>query len=292
MRPPAAMGATRIDGNACGAALEASLEARISALGSAPHLAVVIVGDDPASHVYVGAKERACARLGIRSTRIDLAATAAYSEVVATVQRLNADSDVNGILVQSPLPDGMDEIAITDLIDPNKDVDGFQAQNLGRLVQGDTSGLLPCTPAGVMHMLEWAGVELSGKRAVVIGRSRIVGMPQSLLLAQKGADATVTIAHSRTPDMADLCREADVLIAAVGRSNMVTADWVKPGATVIDVGVNRVDDDSEKGYHLTGDVHPDVGDVAGALSPVPGGVGPMTIAMLMANTVRATEMQR
>ena len=292
MRPPAAMGATRIDGNACGAALEASLEARISALGSAPHLAVVIVGDDPASHVYVGAKERACARLGIRSTRIDLAATADYSEVVATVQRLNADSDVNGILVQSPLPDGMDEIAITDLIDPNKDVDGFQAQNLGRLVQGDTSGLLPCTPAGVMHMLEWAGVELSGKRAVVIGRSRIVGMPQSLLLAQKGADATVTIAHSRTPDMADLCREADVLIAAVGRSNMVTADWVKPGATVIDVGVNRVDDDSERGYHLTGDVHPDVGDVAGALSPVPGGVGPMTIAMLMANTVRATEMQR
>ena len=292
MRPPAAMGATRIDGNACGAALEASLEARISALGSAPHLAVVIVGDDPASHVYVGAKERACARLGIRSTRIDLAATADFSEVVATVQRLNADSDVNGILVQSPLPDGMDEIAITDLIDPNKDVDGFQAQNLGRLVQGDTSGLLPCTPAGVMHMLEWAGVELSGKRAVVIGRSRIVGMPQSLLLAQKGADATVTIAHSRTPDMAELCREADVLIAAVGRSNMVTADWVKPGATVIDVGVNRVDDDSERGYHLTGDVHPDVGDVAGALSPVPGGVGPMTIAMLMANTVRATEMQR
>ena len=292
MRPPAAMGATRIDGNACGAALEASLEARISALGSAPHLAVVIVGDDPASHEYVGAKERACARLGIRSTRIDLAATADFSEVVATVQRLNADSDVNGILVQSPLPDGMDEIAITDLIDPNKDVDGFQAQNLGRLVQGDTSGLLPCTPAGVMHMLEWAGVELSGKRAVVIGRSRIVGMPQSLLLAQKGADATVTIAHSRTPDLAGLCREADVLIAAVGRSNMVTADWVKPGATVIDVGVNRVDDDSEKGYHLTGDVHPDVGDVAGALSPVPGGVGPMTIAMLMANTVRATEMQR
>ena len=292
MRPPAAMGATRIDGNACGAALEASLEARISALGSAPHLAVVIVGDDPASHVYVGAKERACARLGIRSTRIDLAATADFSEVVATVQRLNADSDVNGILVQSPLPDGMDEIAITDLIDPNKDVDGFQAQNLGRLVQGDTSGLLPCTPAGVMHMLEWAGVELSGKRAVVIGRSRIVGMPQSLLLAQKGADATVTIAHSRTPDMAELCREADVLIAAAGRSNMVTADWVKPGATVIDVGVNRVDDDSERGYHLTGDVHPDVGDVAGALSPVPGGVGPMTIAMLMANTVRATEMQR
>jgi methylenetetrahydrofolate dehydrogenase (NADP+)/methenyltetrahydrofolate cyclohydrolase len=285
------MGATRIDGNACGAAVEASLTERIAALSTPPHLAVVIVGDDPASHVYVGAKERACARLGIRSTRIDLSADADFSEVASTVKHLNADLDVNGILVQSPLPTGMDEIAITDLIDPVKDVDGFHAQNLGRLVQGDASGLLPCTPAGVMRMLEWSNIELSGKRAVVIGRSRIVGMPLSLLLAQKGADATVTIAHSRTQDMADLCREADVVIAAVGRSEMVTSDWVKPGATVIDVGVNRVDDDSDKGYHLTGDVHPDVAEVAGAISPVPGGVGPMTIAMLMANTVRAAEMQ-
>ena len=291
MRPPVTMGATRIEGNACGTAVEASLTERIAALPTPPHLAVVIVGDDPASHVYVGAKERACARLGIRSTRIDLPADADFSEVASTVKGLNADPDVNGILVQSPLPSGMDEIAITDLIDPVKDVDGFHAQNLGRLVQGDTSGLLPCTPAGVMRMLEWSNIELSGKRAVVIGRSRIVGMPLSLLLAQKGADATVTIAHSRTQDMADLCREADVIIAAVGRSEMVTADWIKPGATVIDVGVNRVDDDSDKGYHLTGDVHPDVADVAGAISPVPGGVGPMTIAMLMANTVRATEMQ-
>jgi len=291
MRPPATMGATRIDGNACGAAVEASLTERIAALSTPPHLAVVIVGDDPASHVYVGAKERACARLGIRSTRIDLSADADFSEVASTVKHLNADPDVNGILVQSPLPTGMDEIAITDLIDPVKDVDGFHAQNLGRLVQGDASGLLPCTPAGVMRMLEWSNIELSGKRAVVIGRSRIVGMPLSLLLAQKGADATVTIAHSRTQDMADLCREADVVIAAVGRSEMVTSNWVKPGATVIDVGVNRVDDDSDKGYHLTGDVHPDVAEVAGAISPVPGGVGPMTIAMLMANTVRAAEMQ-
>ena len=291
MRPPAAMGATRIDGNACGAAVEASLTERIAALSTPPHLAVVIVGDDPASHVYVSAKERACARLGIRSTRIDLDADADFAEVYATVQRLNADPDVNGILVQSPLPSGMDEIAITDLIDPVKDVDGFHTQNLGRLVQGDASGLLPCTPAGVMRMLAWADIELSGKRAVVIGRSRTVGMPLSLLLAQKGADATVTIAHSRTQDMAALCREADVIIAAVGRSNIVMSDWVKPGATVIDVGVNRVDDDSDKGYHLTGDVHPDVAEVAGALSPVPGGVGPMTVAMLMSNTVRATEMQ-
>ena len=291
MRPPAAMGATRIDGNACGAAVEASLTERIAALPTPPHLAVVIVGGDPASHVYVSAKERACARLGIRSTRIDLPADADFSEVASTVQGLNANPDVNGILVQSPLPSGMDEIAITDMIDPVKDVDGFHAQNLGRLVQGDASGLLPCTPAGVMRMLEWSNIELSGKRAVVIGRSRIVGMPLSLLLAQKGADATVTIAHSRTPDMAALSREADVVIAAVGRTNMVTVDWIKPGATVIDVGVNRVDDDSDKGYHLTGDVHPGVAEVAGALSPVPGGVGPMTIAMLMANTVRAAEMQ-
>lgn len=292
MRSRGTMGATRIDGTACGAALEAELAPRIAALDAAPHLAVVIVGDDPASHVYVGAKERACARLGIRSTRVDIVADAHYTEVVATVEALNADPEVHGILVQSPLPAGMDEIAITDLIDPVKDVDGFHAQNLGRLVQGDASGLLPCTPAGVMHMLEWAGVELSGKRAVVIGRSRIVGMPQSLLLAQKGADATVTITHSRTADIAAVSREADVVIAAVGRAEMVTPDFIKPGATVIDVGVNRVEDDSERGYRLAGDVHPDVAAVAGALSPVPGGVGPMTIAMLMANTVRAAEMQR
>ncbi|MBG16766.1 MAG: bifunctional 5,10-methylene-tetrahydrofolate dehydrogenase/5,10-methylene-tetrahydrofolate cyclohydrolase [Euryarchaeota archaeon] len=281
-----------IDGNACGAAVEESLLGRIASLTSPPHLAVVIVGDDPASHVYVGAKERACERLGIRSTRISLDVDTPFVEVYATVQHLNADSDVNGILVQSPLPMGMDEIAITDLIDPTKDVDGFHAQNLGRLVQGDASGLLPCTPSGVMRMLEWADIELSGKRAIVIGRSRTVGMPLSLLLAQKGVDATVTIAHSRTQEMSELCRKAEVVIAAVGRSNIVRADWVKPGAIVIDVGVNRVEDDSDKGYHLTGDVHPEVTEIAGALSPVPGGVGPMTVAMLMSNTVRATEMQQ
>ena len=289
--PRETMGALRIDGTACGAALESSLSDRIAALSRSPHLAVVIVGEDPASQVYVRAKERACKRLGIRSTRVDIDANAAYTEVVATVEALNADPMVNGILVQSPLPAGMDEIAITDLIDPVKDVDGFHAQNLGRLVQGDASGLLPCTPAGVMHMLEWAGVELSGKKAVVIGRSRIVGMPMALLLSQKGADATVTITHSRTPDIAAVAREADIVIAAVGRAEMVTADFIKPGAAVIDVGVNRVEDASDRGYRLTGDVHPDVVDVAGAVSPVPGGVGPMTIAMLMANTVRAAEMQ-
>tara|TARA_Y100000996_G_scaffold157249_1_gene121190 strand:+ start:749 stop:1618 length:870 start_codon:yes stop_codon:yes gene_type:complete len=284
-----------LDGKQIALEIEEELKVRIANLednGVTPCLAVVIVGDDPASHVYVSSKERACARLGIRSIRVDISADAEYGEVVSNVRRLNADPAVNGILVQSPLPNSMDEIAITDLIDPVKDVDGFHAQNLGRLVQGDVSGLLPCTPAGVMRMLESADVDLSGKRAVVIGRSRIVGMPQSILLAQKGVDATVTIAHSRSVEMATLCKEADVIIAAVGISNMVTSDWVKPGSIVIDVGVNRVNDDSEKGYHLTGDVHPDVRGIAGMVSPVPGGVGPMTIAMLMSNTVRATEMQQ
>tara|TARA_Y100000748_G_C15466438_1_gene477072 strand:- start:649 stop:1518 length:870 start_codon:yes stop_codon:yes gene_type:complete len=284
-----------LDGKQIALEIEEELKVRIANLedsGVTPCLAVVIVGDDPASHVYVSSKERACARLGIRSIRVDISADAEYGEVVSNVRRLNADPAVNGILVQSPLPNSMDEIAITDLIDPVKDVDGFHAQNLGRLIQGDVSGLLPCTPAGVMRMLESADVDLSGKRAVVIGRSRIVGMPQSILLAQKGVDATVTIAHSRSVEMATLCKEADVIIAAVGISNMVTSDWVKPGSIVIDVGVNRVNDDSEKGYHLTGDVHPDVRGIAGMVSPVPGGVGPMTIAMLMSNTVRATEMQQ
>ena len=288
------MVATILDGRQIAKEIEDDLKIRVSSLGNSgvtPCLAVVIVGDDPASHVYVRAKQRACTRLGIKSVRVDLPADAEYQEVATVVARLNNDPEVNGVLVQSPLPDGMDELAITDLINPKKDVDGFHSQNLGRLVQGDTSGLLPCTPAGVMRMLDCADVDLRGKRAVVIGRSRIVGMPQSILLSQKGIDATVTIAHSRTVGMASLCREADVIIAAVGIPNMVTKEWVKPGSTVIDVGVNRVVDDSEKGYHLTGDVHPEVREVAGLLSPVPGGVGPMTIAMLMSNTVRATEIQ-
>ena len=288
------MSAIVLDGKEMAREIEEELMGRISYLesnGVIPCLAVVIVGDDPASHVYVSAKERACARLGIRSVRIDVDSDAEYEEVVSIVSRLNEDPEINGVLVQSPLPPKIDEVSITDLIDPIKDVDGFHAQNLGRLVQGDLSGLLPCTPAGVMRMIERAGLDLCGKRAVVIGRSRIVGMPQSILLAQRGVDATVTIAHSRTSDMANLCRDADLIISAVGSPGMVTQDWVKPGATVIDVGVNRVNDGSKRGYYLTGDVHPDVREVAGALSPVPGGVGPMTIAMLMSNTVRATEMQ-
>ena len=285
--------AQRLDGRACAAELDSRTAARAAALteqGVQPHLAVVIVGDDPASHVYVRSKVKACERLGLISTHVERPATTTQDDLEAIVDGLNADPSVHGILVQSPLPAHLDEGAITDRIDPAKDVDGFHPVNLGRLVQGRTDGLLPCTPSGVMEMLRWAKVPLQGKRAVVLGRSRIVGMPMALLLAARGADATVTVVHSRTEDVADRCREADVIVAAVGRSDMVQADWVKPGATVVDVGINRVDDDCrERGWRLAGDVHPEVASVAGWLSPVPGGVGPMTIAMLMANTVRAAE---
>ena len=285
--------AQRLDGRTCAAALDAKTADRASALTAAgvqPHLAVVIVGDDPASHVYVRSKVKACERLGLKSTHVERPASTSQEDLEAIVDELNADASVHGILVQSPLPSHLDEGAITDRIDPAKDVDGFHPVNLGRLVQGRTDGLLPCTPSGVMEMLRWANVPLQGKRAVVLGRSRIVGMPMALLLAARGADATVTVVHSRSEDVAERCREADIIVAAVGRPDMVQADWVKPGAAVVDVGINRVDDPSrERGWRLAGDVHPDVGGVAGWLSPVPGGVGPMTIATLMANTVRAAE---
>ena len=285
--------AQRLDGRACAAALDAKTAERAAALtasGVQPHLAVVIVGDDPASHVYVRSKVKACERLGLKSTHVERPASTSQEDLEAIVDELNADASVHGILVQSPLPSHLDEGAITDRIDPAKDVDGFHPVNLGRLVQGRTDGLLPCTPSGVMEMLRWANVPLQGKRAVVLGRSRIVGMPMTLLLAARGADATVTVVHSRSEDVAERCREADIIVAAVGRPDMVQADWVKPGAAVVDVGINRVDDDSrERGWRLAGDVHPDVASVAGWLSPVPGGVGPMTIATLMANTVRAAK---
>ena len=287
------MPAQRLDGKACADAVETELLERIEALTNAgvqPHLAVIIVGDDPASHVYVNSKIKTCAKLGIRSTHIALPADCEETVVRQHILDLNAQDDLHGILVQSPLPNHMDEEALTDLISPSKDVDGFHPQNLGRLVQGRTDGLLPCTPSAVMRLLRWAGVDLKGKRAVVLGRSRIVGMPAALLLAAKGADATVTVVHSRTEDIANVCREADVLVAAVGQPGLVKPDWVKPGAVVVDVGINRVDDDArERGWRLAGDVHPSVADTAGWLSPVPGGVGPMTIAMLMENTVFAAE---
>ena len=282
--------ASIIDGKRLGAEIEEELKSRVSRMVSssrAPHLVVVIVGDDPASHVYVRNKERACKRIGIRSTRYDLPGDSGQSDLVSLIQKLNDDQDVDGILVQSPLPSSFDEIGITEMIRPDKDVDGFHPINLGRIVTGKTDGMLPCTPSGIMRMLESTGESLAGKKALVIGRSRIVGMPAALLLAQRGIDATVTIAHSRSKDLELLCRDSDVLIAAVGRPGMVPREWVKDGAIVVDVGINRVE--SEGGSKLIGDVEEGASEYAKWITPVPGGVGPMTISMLMTNTVRAAE---
>ena len=287
------MVASVLDGKSCSAAVESSLVPRINACVSAgiiPHLAVVIVGDDPASHVYVGAKIRACKRLGIKSSHIELPESTSEAELRNIITELNHDTNVHGILVQSPLPQHMDEEALTDLIEPSKDVDGFHPVNLGRLVQSRNDCLIPCTPNGVMRLLEWAGIETNGKTALVIGRSRNVGMPQAILLASRGADATVTIGHSRTADLELQCQQADIVVAAVGRPNMVKKSWIKPGAVVVDVGINRVDDEkSERGYLLVGDVEKSANEVASWITPVPGGVGPMTVAMLMENTVAAAE---
>ena len=289
------MSAVILDGKALAIRIEARLPERISALkdsGVEPHLAVVLAGDDPASHVYVRNKQLACERCGIKSTRIDLPNDVSQEDLMRVVADLNANDSVHGILIQSPTPAGTDELAITEAIDPAKDVDGFHPTNLGRLVMGQVDGLLPCTPAGVMEIIKDAEIDLLGKKAVIIGRSRIVGMPLALLLAQKGIDATVTIAHSRTEDIADICRSADLVVAAIGRPATVQADWIKSGATVIDVGINRIVDESRKsGSRLAGDVDPSVSEVAGYMTPVPGGVGPMTISMLISNTVRAAEMR-
>ena len=284
-----------LDGKACAAAVEESLKERINKCqqaGITPHIAVIIVGDDPASHVYVGAKIRACERLGIKSTHIEMPESSKETELVEVINELNNDNLVHGILIQSPLPNHMNEELLTDLIDPLKDVDGFHPVNLGRLVQSRDDCLIPCTPNGVMRLLDWAGIDTKGKRALVIGRSRNVGMPQAILLASRGADATVTIAHSRTSDIAKQCLDSDIIVAAVGRPNMVKRSWIKQGAVIVDVGINRVDDASAKrGYVLVGDVEKSANQVASWITPVPGGVGPMTVAMLMENTVRSAEFK-
>jgi len=286
------MPAKILDGKACASDLEQRLKNEISTMEIKPHLAVLIVGDDPASHVYVRNKIKSCERLGIKSTHLELPSETTQTELESKIIEMNNDASINGILIQSPLPKHLDEEALTDLIDPKKDVDGFHPSNLGKIVQGRKNGMVPCTPAGVMEMLSWAKVDLIGKRAVVIGRSFNVGMPQALLLSAKGADATVTLVHSRTKDAKSICKEADIVVAAVGSPEMVKPDWIKPGAVVIDVGINRVDDDSrDRGWRLAGDVDPSVSDIASMMSPVPGGVGPMTVAMLMANTVMATKSQ-
>ena len=235
------MTAQVIDGKAMSTIIEKGLTDEAKAMekrGRAPHLVVVIVGDDAASHVYVRNKQRACERIGIKSTRYDLPSTSNPSDLIDLVDNLNKDVGVDGILVQSPLPAGFDEISITEMIDPKKDVDGFHPVNLGRIVTGKVDGLLPCTPSAVIHMLESTGERLAGKKALVVGRSRIVGMPTALLLAQKGVDATVTISHSRSSDLQGLCLDSDIIVAAVGRPGMIKSDWVKSGAIVIDVGIN------------------------------------------------------
>jgi methylenetetrahydrofolate dehydrogenase (NADP+)/methenyltetrahydrofolate cyclohydrolase len=257
--------------------------------GITPGLAVVLIGDDPASKVYVGSKARKCKELGIHSVKIELPADATQEEVMQVVEDLNNDEKVDGILVQSPPPAHIDEDAIVRAIDPAKDVDGFHPVNVAKLVLEDPTGFIPCTPHGCMRLLQDAGVETSGAEAVVIGRSMIVGKPMALLLMGKSGNATVTVAHSRTKDLAEVCRRADIIVAAIGRPEFVTADMVKDGAVVIDVGINRVEDSSAKrGYRLVGDVaYDEVAPKCSAITPVPGGVGPMTIAMLIKNTVIA-----
>jgi 5,10-methylene-tetrahydrofolate dehydrogenase/methenyl tetrahydrofolate cyclohydrolase len=256
-----------------------------------PGLATVLVGEDPASQVYVRSKQKACAQVGIESFGYKLPATASQEEVDTLVAELNANPQVNGILVQLPLPKHLDEERVLNAISIEKDVDGFHPLNIGRLAQKGRDPLfIPCTPYGVIYLLEQTGTKISGANAVVLGRSNIVGMPVALLLVR--GNATVTICHSRTRDLPSVTRSADILVAAVGRAEMVRGDWVKPGAVVIDVGVNRVDDPTvEKGYRLVGDVAFDeVKEVARAITPVPGGVGPMTIAMLLKNTLHAAEL--
>ncbi len=281
-----------IDGNKIAADIVAELKTRVAALpGRKPCIALVRVGDDPASVSYVKKKEKTSADIGIESRLIFPPVTTTQDELFALIDQLNNDPTVDGILVQSPLPKGINEVAVFRRIAAHKDVDGFHTMNLGKLAQEDETGFVACTPAGIMELLQRSGVSLSGKHVVVLGRSLIVGKPAALLAMQRKswANATVTVCHSQTANLAALTRQADVLIAAIGKAEFVTANMVKPGAVVIDVGVNRVPDATRKtGYRLTGDVHfPTVAPLCSKITPVPGGVGPMTVAMLMANTVKA-----
>jgi 5,10-methylene-tetrahydrofolate dehydrogenase/methenyl tetrahydrofolate cyclohydrolase len=273
------------------AEVAAAVKIRLDAGKSRPGLATVLVGDNPASHVYVKSKQKACLEVGIESFGHVLPATASQEEVETLVKQLNADPRVHGILVQLPLPKGLDEERVLSAISIEKDVDGFHSINIGRLAQKGREPLfVPCTPAGCMVLIEKALPNLDGLNAVVLGRSNIVGMPVALLLVR--ANATVTICHSKTRNLADVIRSADVLVAAVGRPEMVRGDWIKPGAVVIDVGINRVDDATRpRGYRLVGDVaFEEAKEVAGWITPVPGGVGPMTIAMLLKSTLHGAEL--
>jgi methylenetetrahydrofolate dehydrogenase (NADP+)/methenyltetrahydrofolate cyclohydrolase len=288
------MTARIIDGKAIAADLRQEIAEEIKQLkaggGQTPGLATVLVGDNPASHTYVRMKRKASAEVGIESIHHELPADASQESVEKLVMELNADPRVHGILVQLPLPAGMDEEAVLRAISIEKDVDGFHPLNIGRLaMKGREPLFVPCTPAGCIILLKRSGAKLEGANAVVVGRSNIVGMPAALLLVKE--NSTVTICHSRTADLQAKCREADILIAAIGRANMIRGDWIKPGAYVIDVGTNRVEDASKKsGYRLTGDVaFEEAVEVAEAITPVPGGVGPMTIAGLLNNTLRSAK---
>jgi len=265
--------------------------AELKAKGVTPGLAVILVGDDPASRAYVRSKDKMCRELGLHSVKLELPASTTHGELLRRVEDLNADNSIHGILVQSPPPEHIDEAAIVRALNPRKDVDGFHPENVAKLVLDDPSGFVPCTPLGVQRLFIESKINISGAHVVVLGRSMIVGKPLALLLMQKneGANATVTVVHSRSRDLAEITRSADIIVAAIGRAEFLKADHVREGAVVIDVGINRAEDAAtERGYRLVGDVAFDeVSKRASAITPVPGGVGPMTIAMLMSNTVKA-----
>ncbi len=281
------MAAKIIDGKKVATRIKSELKAEVTLLKEmniCPGLAVVIVGDDPASRVYVNSKKRACAEIGIYSEEYALPESTTQQELLDLVIKLNEKDDINGILVQLPLPKHMDEDEVINTIHPNKDVDGFHPVNVGRIMLGNPQ-FLPCTPAGVMELIKESSINVEGKECVVVGRSNIVGKPQSMLLLQQ--HGTVTICHSRTKNLEEICKRADILVAAVGRPQMITGDMIKPGAVVIDVGINRLEN-----RKLVGDVDfNSAALIAGAITPVPGGVGPMTIAMLMRNTVKAAKIK-
>ncbi len=291
------MTAQLLDGTATAAAIKGELRDRVAALaerGIVPGLGTLLVGDDGASRSYVTGKHRDCAEVGVASIAVELPATATQDEIADAVRALNADPAVTGFIVQLPLPKGIDENAILELIDPDKDADGLHPTNLGRLVLGVDPATavpapLPCTPAGIIELLTRHGVQIAGKHVTVIGRGITVGRPLGLLLTRKGTDATVTLTHSRTPDLEAQVRRADIVVAAVGQPNLVKPEWIAPGAAVLDVGVTRVGTTESGRAKLAGDVDPAVAEVAGWLSPNPGGVGPMTRAMLVANVVETAE---
>jgi methylenetetrahydrofolate dehydrogenase (NADP+)/methenyltetrahydrofolate cyclohydrolase len=288
-----------IDGRAIAQRVYVDLRREIAELksnGITPGLAVVLVGDDPASRAYVRSKDKMCRELGLHSLKLELPASTTQKELLSLVEKLNADPTVHGILVQSPPPAHIDEAAIVRTLDPGKDVDGFHPENVAKLVLDDPTGFVPCTPLGVQRLLIESKINVNGAHVVVLGRSMIVGKPLALLLMQKNANAnaTVTVVHSRSRDLVEITRSADIIVAAIGRAGFVNADHVREGAAVIDVGINRLEDrGSERGYRLVGDVAFDeVSRKASAITPVPGGVGPMTIAMLMSNTVKAARQSR